>query len=107
MQPVQWGRKGAVVGFRERALKFGPRSRREMPFLGALATLGCPNSSVTSRQSESPFLSGRARKFLGGHAARGWAGSCSDSGVWLSSLFSRSSRSMVVNFHLNGRAVWL
>ena len=50
-------------------------------------------------------LSGRARKFLGGHAARGWAGSCL--GVWLSDLFSRSSRSMVVNFHLNGRAVWL
>ena len=47
-----------------------------------------------------PWLSGLARKFVGGHAARGCAG------LW-SSLASRSSRSLVVNFHLNGCAVWL
>jgi putative transposase len=45
-------------------------------------------------------LSGLVRKFVGGHAARGCVG-------WWSSLASRSSRSVVVNFHLNGRAVWL
>ena len=53
------------------------------------------------------LLSGLARKSVGGRlqAARGWIGLCS--GSWVSSLVSRSFRSVVVNFHLNGRAVWL
>ena len=50
-------------------------------------------------------LSGLARKFVGGHAARGWAGSWLGSGLWLSSLASSSVRSVVVNLHLNGCAV--
>ena len=51
-------------------------------------------------------LSGLGRKFVGGQAARGWAASCG-AGLCLSSLISRSSRSAVVNFHLNGRAARL
>ncbi|WP_341868755.1 protein kinase domain-containing protein, partial [Mycobacterium innocens] len=49
-------------------------------------------------QHPAPRLSGRARKFVGGRiqAARGWIGLCW--GSWLSSLVSRSFRSVVVNF---------
>jgi FAD/FMN-containing dehydrogenase len=70
--------------------------------------LACDNLlSVELVTAEGEQLSGLARKSVGGRiqAARGWIGLCSDS--WVSSLVSRSFRSVVVNFHLNGRAVWL
>ena len=52
-------------------------------------------------------LSGAARKFVGGQAARGCAGSVVTAGRWRSSRSIRSARSVVVNFHLNGFAAWL
>jgi hypothetical protein len=64
-------------------------------------------TDAISQAEDFVKLSGLARKFVGGHAARGWAGSCLGWGLWLSSLSSSSVRSVVVNFHLNGCAVWL
>jgi hypothetical protein len=52
-------------------------------------------------------LSGPARKFVGGQAARGCAGSVLIAGRWASSRSRKSARSVVVNFHLNGLAAWL
>src|SRR5664279_4070834 len=44
---------------------------------------------------------------LNGQAARGWAGSVLIACRCWSSRSSRSARSVVVNFHLNGFAAWL
>jgi 2,5-diketo-D-gluconate reductase A len=52
-------------------------------------------------------LSGQRRKLVGGQPARGCAGSASGAGRCWSSRSRRSARSVVVNFHLNGVAVWL
>jgi pimeloyl-ACP methyl ester carboxylesterase len=63
--------------------------------------------SLTVLAPAVPDLSGCARKFVGGHAARGCAGLVL-MGDWCLSSRSRSSaRSVVVNFHWKGPAVWL
>src|SRR5664279_84107 len=59
---------------------------------------------VSVQLAAPPSLSGPARKFVGGQAARGCAGSVLIVGRWRSSRSMRSARSVVVNFHLNGFA---
>ena len=59
------------------------------------------------RSHRAGEVSGQVCKFVGDQAAVGWA----PSGVWVcwcrSSLSRRSARSVVVNFHLKGRAAAL
>jgi hypothetical protein len=64
-----------------------------------------PKTRANTRRhgSSLPRLSGRRCKFVGG--VQGVVGVCSCS--WRSIRASRSSRSAVVNFHLNGRALAL
>jgi len=62
---------------------------------------------TTTKREALRQLSGRARKFVGGQAARACAGSLVIPGRCRSSRSMRSARSAVVNFHLNGFAAWL
>jgi hypothetical protein len=63
-------------------------------------------SLVLLEHHPAPELSGMARKFVGvhsGQAARVWGWIL----PWASIRRSRSSRSVRVNFQVNGRAIWL
>lgn len=75
------------------------------PFAGIQVPYNLLNRDVERElipMAEHLGLSGPACKFIGGgHAAVQWSGVC------LSSLVRKSARSVVVNFHANGRASWL
>ena len=79
------------------------------PLLPALCVATSDRYDPSGRACRTGSLSGWHRKFVGGvHAACGsglsWGSSCWS---WRLMRSMRSCRSLVVNFQLNGLAVWL